>query len=53
MSKACAGSVVFRQNERSYEVLLISARKKPSEWCFPKGSIEDGETAENAAIREV
>ena len=33
-------------------VLLVRAKKDPSVWIFPKGHIEPGETAADAALRE-
>jgi diadenosine hexaphosphate hydrolase (ATP-forming) len=33
--------------------LLVTARRQPGQWVFPKGHIEEGETAEAAAVREV
>jgi len=35
------------------EYLLVRARNPPDAWVFPKGHIEDGETPERAAAREV
>ena len=48
-----AGGVVFRQSANGLEYLLIRARKPPDAWVFPKGHIEEGETSERAAVREV
>ncbi len=42
-----AGGLVFNQKQ---EVLVIFRRQS---WDLPKGKIDDGETPENAAIREV
>jgi ADP-ribose pyrophosphatase YjhB (NUDIX family) len=33
--------------------LLVEARGKRGRWIFPKGHVEDGETAADAAMREV
>ena len=33
-------------------VLLVTAKKNPDEWLFPKGHIESGETGVAAAMRE-
>jgi len=33
-------------------VLLVRAKKDPSVWIFPKGHIEPGESAADAALRE-
>lgn len=47
-----AGGVVFRQTDSGGEIAIISAR--PSRrWQLPKGLVDEGETAETAALREV
>jgi len=48
-----AGGVVFRPADKGREYLLVRARAATREWVFPKGHIEAGETAEQAALREV
>jgi ADP-ribose pyrophosphatase YjhB (NUDIX family) len=47
-----AGGIAFRQKGGVVRVLLVKAKKDPSLWIFPKGHIEKGETAEDAALRE-
>jgi 8-oxo-dGTP pyrophosphatase MutT (NUDIX family) len=47
-----AGSIVFRLDGKKPRVLLVTARRNPGNWIFPKGHIEKGETAEAAALRE-
>jgi 8-oxo-dGTP pyrophosphatase MutT (NUDIX family) len=47
-----AGSIVFRLDGKEPRVLLVTARRNPGNWIFPKGHIEKGETAEVAALRE-
>ena len=47
-----AGAVVARKQEGEPQVLLVTAKKRPNEWIFPKGHIEPGESAEVAARRE-
>ena len=34
-------------------VLLTTAKRNPNHWIFPKGHIEEGETAAETAVREV
>ena len=43
----------MRGQGASAEVLLVSARKDPRQWIFPKGHVEPGETAAEAALREM
>ncbi|NJP04156.1 MAG: NUDIX hydrolase [Chloroflexaceae bacterium] len=47
-----AGGVLYRSHENHVEVVLI-ATDKGSRWGLPKGHVHRGETAENAATREV
>lgn len=47
-----AGAIVYRRDDDGLHILLVRARRNPTDWIFPKGHIEDGETAAEAAIRE-
>ncbi len=49
--KSC-GAVVFRKNDSGTQILLIK-HLNGGHWAFPKGHIEDGETEEETAIREI
>lgn len=42
-----AGGIVYKDNH------LLMLKKKNGDWVLPKGRIEDGETLEETAIREV
>ena len=47
-----AGGIVFRRNAKGeVEFLLIQDHK--DRWTIPKGHIEEGETAQESAIREI
>ncbi|HYG83641.1 MAG TPA: NUDIX domain-containing protein [Verrucomicrobiae bacterium] len=47
-----AGGVVFRRNKKGeVEILLIQDAK--NRWTIPKGHIEEGETAQETAVREI
>ncbi len=47
-----AGGIVFRRNQKDeVEFLLIQDHK--DRWTIPKGHIEEGETAQQAAKREI
>jgi 8-oxo-dGTP diphosphatase len=49
-----AGGVIARRGRRGdAEVLLVHRVRKLSDWSFPKGKAEDGETDERCALREV
>lgn len=47
-----AGAVVYRRDGASLRILLVRARRNPTDWIFPKGHIEDDESAAQAAVRE-
>lgn len=46
-----AGGIVFRHGEKGIEILLIQDTK--DRWTIPKGHIEEGETAQQTARREI
>jgi 8-oxo-dGTP pyrophosphatase MutT (NUDIX family) len=47
-----AGAVVFRTDGGSVRILLVTSRKNPGVWVFPKGHLEAGESHADAALRE-
>lgn len=47
-----AGGVVTRQTAAGPEFLVVH-RRRYGDWCLPKGKLHAGETAEQAALREV
>jgi ADP-ribose pyrophosphatase YjhB (NUDIX family) len=52
---AQAGGIVFRPaggKKGGVSVLLVSSKKEPGHWIFPKGHVERGESAKEAALRE-
>lgn len=49
-----AGGVLVRTHEQELQACLIKrCRYQQETWCIPKGHLEAGESAENAAIREI
>jgi mutator protein MutT len=48
-----AGGVVIRREDTTVKYLVVNAKTKLDEWVLPKGHIEPGESAEQAARREV
>jgi len=48
-----AGAIAFKFIDRAPQIMLVRAKKTPEHWIFPKGHIEQGETAEIAAAREL
>jgi len=49
---AQAGGIAFRGSGRDLEILLVTSKKQQGFWIFPKGHVEPGETAAQAAVRE-
>jgi 8-oxo-dGTP pyrophosphatase MutT (NUDIX family) len=47
-----SGAIVIRLDAKEPQVLLVTAKRNPRNWIFPKGHIEKGETPEAAALRE-
>jgi ADP-ribose pyrophosphatase YjhB (NUDIX family) len=47
-----AGGLVIRRNGDALEIALIH-RPLQEDWSYPKGKLEEGETFEAAALREV
>ena len=50
-----AGGVVYRHNDGGIEVVLASRRTRRGDlaWGLAKGGVEEGETMQEAAVREV
>lgn len=44
---------MVRFDDGTPHFLIIKAKKNPNHWIFPKGHIENSESAKDAAIREV
>jgi 8-oxo-dGTP pyrophosphatase MutT (NUDIX family) len=47
-----AGAIVVRSGKSEPRILLVTARRNPNNWIFPKGHVEQGETLKAAAVRE-
>jgi len=47
------GAVVFKLTDQGPRYLLVEASGKRDRWVFPKGHVENGETAADTAQREV
>jgi 8-oxo-dGTP pyrophosphatase MutT (NUDIX family) len=48
-----AGCVVLRRGDDGRTEVALIHRPKYDDWSFPKGKLDEGETFEEAAIREV
>jgi len=46
-----AGAVVFK-NLADPKILIVRAKQDPSNWIFPKGHVEPGESLKQTAVRE-
>jgi 8-oxo-dGTP pyrophosphatase MutT (NUDIX family) len=47
-----AGAIVVRPGKTEPRILLVTARRNPDNWIFPKGHVEPGERLQDAAARE-
>ena len=47
-----AGAIVVRAGKSEPRILLVTARRNPDNWIFPKGHVESGESLKAAALRE-
>ena len=47
-----SGAIFVRLDTKEPKVLLITAKRNPKTWIFPKGHVEKGETPAEAALRE-
>ncbi|HEY0429624.1 MAG TPA: NUDIX hydrolase [Pyrinomonadaceae bacterium] len=52
VEQVSAGGVAFRQIDSNYEIALIAVAPS-NRWQLPKGLVDEGETPEIAALREV
>ena len=48
-----AGGVVSRRRREAQVKVLVIHRPRHGDWGFPKGKVEEGETEEECALREV
>ena len=48
-----AGAVVFKLTRDGPRYLLVESNGRRDRWVFPKGHVEDGETAADTALREL
>ncbi len=50
---AQAGAIAVKRVDGVDKFLLVTSKQTPTDWIFPKGKIERGESAEEAALREL
>jgi 8-oxo-dGTP pyrophosphatase MutT (NUDIX family) len=48
-----AGAIAYRRSKGECRFLLITSRRRPNAWIFPKGHVERGETSDACAEREL
>ena len=51
--ESSAGAVIFRKEGKKILYLLLHYQFKTDYWDFPKGNIEEGESEETTAMREI
>ncbi len=47
-----AGAIVISDRAGQPALLLVTGKRNPAHWIFPKGHVEPGESFEDAALRE-
>jgi 8-oxo-dGTP pyrophosphatase MutT (NUDIX family) len=47
-----AGAIIAGLRRGAPAALLVTSRRNPDHWIFPKGHVEPGESLEQAALRE-
>lgn len=47
------GGLVVRARRGGLQCLLVTSRSRPDRWILPKGTVDPGETYEQAARREI
>lgn len=48
-----AGGIVFRRHPKTNKVEVLLIQDAKDRWTIPKGHIEEGETAQETALREI
>lgn len=48
-----AGGIVFRRNEKTQELEILLVQDAKDRWTIPKGHVEEGETTQETALREI
>ncbi len=51
--RSAASLIVLRKVGESYQLLLLHKPRKKDSWQLPQGGVEEGETIEQAALREL
>ncbi len=51
--RACASVVVFQKDKPNSKILLLHKPRKNDSWQLPQGGVDEGETSEEAAVREL
>ena len=53
MDKCCGGIIYKKENNQIQYLLVKHQEKDGGHWNFPKGHVEEGETEEQTATREI
>jgi len=48
-----SGGVVFRRNEETKELEILLVQDARDRWTLPKGHVEEGDTTQETALREI
>ncbi len=48
-----AGGIVFRRSKKTGEIEILLVQDARDRWTIPKGHVEEGETTQETALREI
>lgn len=48
-----AGGIVFRRSKKTNEIEILLVQDAKDRWTIPKGHVEEGETTQETALREI
>jgi 8-oxo-dGTP pyrophosphatase MutT (NUDIX family) len=48
-----SGGVVFRRNQKTKQLEILLVQDARDRWTLPKGHVEEGETTQETAVREI
>lgn len=53
MKEISAGGIIFFEDNKNKNIEVLMIEDKCHKWTFPKGKVEEGETYQQTALREI